>query len=326
MCDPFRPGGLEFRILLMVVDFVGVGRYISIPTMKLQLFRYFMMACVVAVVLCGGCRRVAKLDSSEQKSALMIKAYAAEDSGDYKKALAIYRKTIATYPQFARPHLDAGLLYQERFQDYISAIYHYQRYLEMRPHTEKKVMIKKNIKASKDAFATQWLKKQGGGSKEDQQRVCLELRNRNRVLSNRLSRVQRELEALHKSSHGSGRGGKSGAAAHSSPVVGSKMEPGRFSARSVSRSHRYEHSFGPAGGASRRNPVIQSYYTVKSTASNTTSDVTPRTYTVRRGETLSRIALRVYGDATLWPKIQRANRDILGSSVDVKVGQVLKIP
>jgi len=52
----------------------------------------------------------------------------------------------------------------------------------------------------------------------------------------------------------------------------------------------------------------------------------PRSYTVRRGDSLSKIAYRVYNDATLWRKIQKANSDSLKGGVDVKVGQVLIIP
>lgn len=51
-----------------------------------------------------------------------------------------------------------------------------------------------------------------------------------------------------------------------------------------------------------------------------------KTYTVRPGDTLSKIAARrdVYGDASQWPRIAKANR--IRDPKNLKVGRVLKIP
>ncbi len=52
----------------------------------------------------------------------------------------------------------------------------------------------------------------------------------------------------------------------------------------------------------------------------------PKTYVVRRGDTLTEIAERVYGDGTLWRRIYRANRDQLDQPDQLRVGQTLVIP
>ena len=49
-------------------------------------------------------------------------------------------------------------------------------------------------------------------------------------------------------------------------------------------------------------------------------------YEVKPGDTLSAIAQRFYGKASLYPKIFEANRDILTNPDLIKVGQKLKIP
>jgi nucleoid-associated protein YgaU len=51
-----------------------------------------------------------------------------------------------------------------------------------------------------------------------------------------------------------------------------------------------------------------------------------RTYTVRKGDSLSRIAKEVYGDAQQWRKIHEANRDIIDDPDLIHPGQVLKLP
>jgi nucleoid-associated protein YgaU len=51
-----------------------------------------------------------------------------------------------------------------------------------------------------------------------------------------------------------------------------------------------------------------------------------RTYTVVKGDTLSRIAKQFYGDANKWRKIFEANGDVLKNPDLIHPGQVLKIP
>ena len=50
------------------------------------------------------------------------------------------------------------------------------------------------------------------------------------------------------------------------------------------------------------------------------------TYTVAKGDTLSKIAREHYGKASRWPLIFEANRDQLDNPDRIKPGQVLRIP
>jgi nucleoid-associated protein YgaU len=64
-----------------------------------------------------------------------------------------------------------------------------------------------------------------------------------------------------------------------------------------------------------------------STAPSAPSSGTPgQTYTVKKGDSLSKIAKRVYGDAQQWRKIHEANRDIIDNPDLIHPGQVLKLP
>jgi nucleoid-associated protein YgaU len=51
-----------------------------------------------------------------------------------------------------------------------------------------------------------------------------------------------------------------------------------------------------------------------------------RTYTVKAGDTLSKIAKEYLGEAGAYPKIFEANRDVLSDPDKIKPGQVLRIP
>ena len=53
----------------------------------------------------------------------------------------------------------------------------------------------------------------------------------------------------------------------------------------------------------------------------------PRTYTVVKGDSLSKIAKTFYGHAGKWKQLYEANKDVVGSNPDlIKPGQVLVIP
>jgi LysM repeat protein len=51
-----------------------------------------------------------------------------------------------------------------------------------------------------------------------------------------------------------------------------------------------------------------------------------RTYEVKSGDSLSKIAKQFYGDASKYPKIFEANRDQLSDPDKIKPGQKLRIP
>ena len=57
-----------------------------------------------------------------------------------------------------------------------------------------------------------------------------------------------------------------------------------------------------------------------------TGGAADETYTVKAGDTLSKIAKQVLGDANAYTAIFEANRDQLSDPDKIKPGQVLKIP
>jgi nucleoid-associated protein YgaU len=56
-------------------------------------------------------------------------------------------------------------------------------------------------------------------------------------------------------------------------------------------------------------------------------EAAPQVYTVVSGDSLSKIAKRLLGDAGEWRRIYDANREVIGSNPDlIKPGQKLEIP
>lgn len=61
-------------------------------------------------------------------------------------------------------------------------------------------------------------------------------------------------------------------------------------------------------------------------AGSNARDESPRTYVVVAGDSLSKIAKRVYGDAQEWRRIYEANRDIVKDPDLIHPGQTLRLP
>lgn len=55
-------------------------------------------------------------------------------------------------------------------------------------------------------------------------------------------------------------------------------------------------------------------------------EITGDTYTVKEGDSLSKIAQRAYGDLFAWPRIWGANRDQIGNPNIIEPGMELEIP
>jgi nucleoid-associated protein YgaU len=99
---------------------------------------------------------------------------------------------------------------------------------------------------------------------------------------------------------------------------------------------------GEAPSADAKNKVWDKIKAVDATHSDLTADISapaggvggpsgasvsaPRTYTVQKGDTLSKISKQHYGDANKYMKIFEANKDKLKDPDKIQPGQVLTIP
>lgn len=78
-------------------------------------------------------------------------------------------------------------------------------------------------------------------------------------------------------------------------------------------------------GSTAPNPPPKASFGNVSSGVASTAPVA-KTYTVVSGDSLSRIAKHVYGDANRWHDIFNANRDLLDNPDKIQPGQVLKLP
>ena len=72
---------------------------------------------------------------------------------DYDGAIEAFEKAIEVNPRSASAHLELGLLCENNSQDYAAAVYHFDRYLKLRPNSENAEIIRQREIACKQELA-----------------------------------------------------------------------------------------------------------------------------------------------------------------------------
>jgi nucleoid-associated protein YgaU len=81
-----------------------------------------------------------------------------------------------------------------------------------------------------------------------------------------------------------------------------------------------------SGSSSTAPPAPKADFSNVQSGVESTAPAASQTYTVNKGDTLSKIAKEFYGSANRWHEIFDANRDQISNPDLIKPGQVLKIP
>ncbi len=120
-----------------------------------------LLPCIALLVLSGCGKNAQSSDAKEERNPLIKQGHAYMEIKDYEKAEAVFKQAIENNPRMARPHLDLATLYQQYKPDYISSIFYYKRYLELRPSSEKAEFIQEQIEKVQIALANAILTQSG---------------------------------------------------------------------------------------------------------------------------------------------------------------------
>jgi tetratricopeptide (TPR) repeat protein len=262
--------------------------------MVLKINAWIMAAALAASLLAGCTSRVQEQDALEFNYPAIRKARAKLREGDKQAALELLNRAIDEKPKLAQAHLEVAQLYDDYDHNYVRAIYHYERYLELRPQTEKKEMIEGFIRKARIACAASVAEKVPGLDKKVQA-----LQEENDRLKQDLRQVRENLAR------------RVAAPALSRPAVPSPAANGAPIDAPT--------AVGPAVAESDMGPAAPA-------RPGTANNAAGARYKVQRGDTLSSVAARMYHNPRKWKLIYDANRDTLGGSQKLKTGQVLVIP
>lgn len=279
-----------------------------------QFVRWWRPFLGAAALVLAGCT-----DSDRVKTAAEVDEPAYREgqsllkSGRRQEALSAFLKVIDKRGDDApESQLSAGLIYAEHIKDPLSAIYHFRKCLALRPNGPLTVQVRQRIDAATREFA----RTLPAQPLENQlQRVDL-------VAA--LDRLKQENEALKQELADV----KAGRNAVTVPGLEDSTAPANTAAPGINFSLETMPTV-------RTRPVVPAVTpriapATQTPPASTTVTQQPATgarqHMVQPGDTLSKLSQQYYGNRTRWRDIYAANRGVMKSESDLKVGTLLKIP
>jgi tetratricopeptide (TPR) repeat protein len=256
-------------------------------------------------------------------------------SNRQQEALSAYLKVIEKRGDDApESHLEAGLIYLHHIRDPIAAIYHFRKYLSLRPNSAQAPLVKQRIDAAVRDFArtlpAQPLETQ-------LQRVDLIAAMDKLKLENDLLKQQvADLQA--------GREPAASAPTTETPSTRTASAPANTPPAASGGANEFAINLDSMPTVrTRPAPVRQEPVTPPTTAKPRAAATTAqkptspaaqppqatrgaRTHTVGKGDTLMSLSLRYYGTRSRWRDIYQANRGAMKNEGDIRIGMQLAIP
>jgi tetratricopeptide (TPR) repeat protein len=118
---------------------------------SVSLFRG-LLAGLCGLVL-GGCVPSVQNQLDEEKEPHFLAGMSRVNTMDYQGAIESFEKALTVNPKSASAHFELALLFDQKEPDAAAAIYHYQKYLKLRPDTEKAEPVKQLILRCKQELA-----------------------------------------------------------------------------------------------------------------------------------------------------------------------------
>ncbi len=297
-----------------------------------QFRRGLLLLCGAAGLLLAGCGDGGRLSYATEVDEPGYRAgQALLKSGRKQEALSAFLKVIEQRGDDApESHLEVGLLYYTHINDPLAAIYHFKKYIALRPNSPQAPLVKQRIDAALRDFA-RTLPAQP--LENNVQRVDLiaaldKLRMENEMLKQQVADL---------------RAGREPAADPADPAPGlpvpapAAAAPGEgtvnfnLETMPVVRTRPPHTATGPAKPAvpaakPAAAPAQPSPPKAGAAAPESRPAYGARKHVIKAGDTLSKLAQQYYGHRAKWRDIFNANRKVMRSEGDLHVGQELVIP
>ena len=256
---------------------------------------------IVSIIFCSACSssESSLVKETDERQFKVAKDF--QSQGRYEDALITYLGLISVRRESPESHLEVGYIYLQTLKDPIRAIFHFDRYLELKPESERIIQVKQLIETAKLEFLRQLPTKpfQAEVDRIDLLEIIDKLKKDNDELKLNYNQALLKIKSLDERN-----------TINSISISRDEMIP---SVESESQSSNEPNGF---------NDVLTNF---DSTETIDPREV-PKSYVVKSGDTLSKISEKFYGTANRWNDIFQANRDILSSARFLREGQKLLIP
>jgi tetratricopeptide (TPR) repeat protein len=248
---------------------------------------------------------------------------ALEKTGRRQEALSAFLKVIEKRGDDApESHLEAGLLYQQHINDPLSAIYHFKKYLTIRPNSPQASLVRQRI----DSAVREFARTLPAQPIENQfQRVDLiaamdKMKLENDLLKQQIADLRAGRDVPEAATDGAAQpaAGETNLAVSFDNIPTVRTHPARTEPPSAS-APAIRHPAAPVASRAATNGPAQPPPAAPARG-------TPRKHAVVKGDTLSNLAQRYYNNRARWHDIYAANRGVMKNDGDLRVGMELVIP
>jgi nucleoid-associated protein YgaU len=296
-----------------------------------MLRRLTVSVSALILLALAGCQPIDKnLEAEDSHNPYFKKAEGFMEAKNYVDAAKQYEAALQANPNVALAHYELGNIYSEKLGDEISAMYHYSKFLELRPTSEKREQVLLLLENAKYTLATK-LPNTPIANAEVFARVQSENANLKKQLEDaqsRLARMEQVQQDKDQQKESAPVAATPAPAAPSTPAVSTAAPSTPTTVPSPIRPG----TATPAPSAPPK-PVAPTAPTVTTTpaapaAPAPTAPTEARSHTIARGDTLWSIAKKYYKNDTVngIEKIKAANADKLGDGKPLKIGTTLVIP
>ena len=116
-----------------------------------------LLSGALLLVLTAGCIPTRDSSQDEQRDPHFLQGMELLKEADPKGAAAAFEKALTTNPQSASAHFQLGLLFQESLNEPATAIYHYDRFLKLRPKSDRGDIVRQRSNNCKMELAKLFL-------------------------------------------------------------------------------------------------------------------------------------------------------------------------
>ena len=261
----------------------------------------FRILLIVSVIFCGACSSsdLSLVEETEERQFKSAKDF--QSQGRYEDALITYLGLISVRRESPESHLEVGYIYLQTLKDPIRAIYHFDRYLDLKPESERTIQVKQLIETAKLEFLRQLPTKpfQAEVDRMDLLEIIEKLKKENGELKLKYNQALLQIKSIE--------------GQEAMDRVSTSLNEMVSNQEGLSQNGRWRNETGNNLTAFDNSETID-------------PREVPKSYEVQSGDTLSKISEKFYGTANRWNDIYQANRDILSSARSLRVGQELLIP
>jgi nucleoid-associated protein YgaU len=285
------------------------------------MFRRGLMLLLVAVV-CAGCQPASRPVSTDPdfETEDFKKAREKFELRDFIASIDLYEKVLRENPKMAKAHLALGRIYDDKQSDFVSAIYHYKRYLRLKPDGDTARQVEEWITRAENQLALKAPNSPVQNSEE-----LARVQKENLGLKAEIEDLKRAKAQLKQQLDAAGLAAATPEPAAPAPVP--ETTPAEAAAPEPPKVVPLDKAMTGvpkavpvAGGEAKGKPAP---------GAAAAPAAAPRSYVIQPGDSMTKIAKKMYpklarGEAI--QKIMEANKETVSDPAKIRAGQTLVIP